>query len=121
MAGSGTRLAVVWFHGRARLWQPGQRRASPGATNFLDWPGGGGLTLGTCTQTDLERWMADPTVSYRDETGRFVRWSVQQRHSRDLTYATVRWTGPLSTIDSENGSARRDPRADARHEMGVGR
>lgn len=43
----------------------------------------------------------DPTVSYRDESGHFVRWSVQHRHARDLTYGTVRWTGPLSTIDSE--------------------
>ncbi|MGN5381805.1 hypothetical protein ACQ4WX_46140 [Streptomyces lasalocidi] len=45
--------------------------------------------------------MADPTVSYPDETGHFVRWSVQHRHARDLAYGTVRWTGPLSTIDSE--------------------
>lgn len=45
--------------------------------------------------------MADATVSYRDETGHFVRWSVQHRHARGLTYATVRWTGPQGTIDSE--------------------
>lgn len=50
---------------------------------------------------DWNDGMADPTVSYRDETGHFVRWSVQHRHARDLTYGTVRWTGPLSTIDSE--------------------
>lgn len=36
-----------------------------------------------------------------DETGHFVRWSVKYRHARDLTYGTVRWTGPLSTIDRE--------------------
>ncbi|WP_177235527.1 hypothetical protein [Streptomyces sp. MUSC 14] len=71
------------------------------ANNSPAWLGGEGLTLGTCTQTDLERWMADPTVSYPDETGHFVRWSVQHRHARDLAYGTVRWTGPLSTIDSE--------------------
>jgi site-specific recombinase XerD len=47
------------------------------------------------------RHLADPTVGYRDETGHFVRWSVQHRHVRGLTYGTVRWTGPLSTIDSE--------------------
>ncbi|MFF8322969.1 hypothetical protein ACF06V_38220 [Streptomyces bobili] len=56
--------------------------------NFLDWP-------------DLERWMAHSTVSYRDETGHFIRWPVQHRHAHDLTYGTVRWKGPLSTIDSE--------------------
>ncbi|MDN3061072.1 hypothetical protein PH213_42585 [Streptomyces sp. SRF1] len=71
------------------------------ANNFLDWLTGEGLTLGTCTQTDLERWMAGSTVSYRDETGHFVRWSVQHRHAHGLTYGTVRWTGPLGTIDSE--------------------
>ncbi|WP_254710932.1 hypothetical protein [Streptomyces lunaelactis] len=71
------------------------------ADNFLNWLTGEGLTLGTCTQPDLERWMADSTVSYRDETGHFIRWSVQHRHARDLTYGTVRWKGPLSTIDSE--------------------
>lgn len=71
------------------------------ADNFLNWLTGEGLTLGICTQADLERWMADSTVSYRDETGHFVRWAVQHRHARGLTYGTVRWTGPLSTIDSE--------------------
>jgi hypothetical protein len=45
--------------------------------------------------------MADATVSYRDETGHFVRWSVQHRHASGLTYGTVRWTGPQVTIDSE--------------------
>jgi hypothetical protein len=40
-------------------------------------------------------------VHYRDETGHFVRWSVRHRHACGLTYGTVRWTGPLSTIDSE--------------------
>ena len=57
--------------------------------------------------------MSAPQVSYRDETGHFVRWSIQHRHARGLTYGTVRWTGPLSTIDSEKrwADARR---ADAR-------
>ncbi|WP_050993713.1 hypothetical protein [Streptomyces violaceusniger] len=71
------------------------------ADNFLTWLTGEGLTLGTCTQPDLERGMADATVSYRDETGHFVRWSVQHRHARGLTYGTVRWTGPQGTVDSE--------------------
>ncbi|MFB7501705.1 hypothetical protein ACFC09_44875 [Streptomyces sp. NPDC056161] len=103
---------AVWHHMRrlrrrlgddhtTRLQDLNVRCHVTAANNFIDWLGGEGLTLGTCTQTDLERWMADPTVSYRDETGHFVRWSVQHRHARDLTYGTVRWTGPLSTIDSE--------------------
>ncbi|MET7906173.1 hypothetical protein ABZS86_33825 [Streptomyces sp. NPDC005355] len=103
---------AVWHHMRrlrrrlgedhtTRLQDLNVRCHVTAAKNFLDWLGGEGLAIGTCTQTDLERWMADPTVSYPDETGHFVRWSVQHRHARDLTYGTVRWTGPLSTIDSE--------------------
>ncbi|WP_331763202.1 site-specific integrase (plasmid) [Streptomyces sp. NBC_01590] len=71
------------------------------AHNFLIWLAAEGLTLGTCTQADLERWMTDPAFTYRDETGHFVRWSVQHRHAHGLTYGTVRWTGPQGTIDSE--------------------
>lgn len=71
------------------------------ADNFFTWLNHEGLTLGTCTQPNLEKWMADATVSYRDETGHFVRWSVQHRHARGLTYGTIRWTGPQGTIDSE--------------------
>ncbi len=71
------------------------------ADNFLTWLAAEGLTLGTCTQADLERWMTDPAFTYRDETGHFVRWSVQHRHAHGLTYGTIRWTGPQGTIDSE--------------------
>ncbi|MFC4606910.1 hypothetical protein ACFO9E_03590 [Streptomyces maoxianensis] len=71
------------------------------AGNFLAWLAGEGLTLGTCTQADLERWMTDPAFRYRDETGHFVRWSVQHRHAHDLTCGAIRWTGPQGTIDSE--------------------
>ncbi|WP_228447123.1 site-specific integrase [Streptomyces paludis] len=71
------------------------------ADNFLTRLAAEGLTLGTCTQGDLERWITDPAFTYRDETGHFVRWSVQHRHAHGLTHGTVRWTGPQSTIDSE--------------------
>ncbi|MFE7753205.1 hypothetical protein [Streptomyces sp. NPDC057428] len=71
------------------------------AAKFLDWLTGTGLTLSDCTQPDLERWTSDADATYRDETGHFVRWSVQHHHARGLTYGTTRWTGPLSTIDSE--------------------
>ncbi|MFJ1818679.1 site-specific integrase [Streptomyces sp. NPDC088139] len=103
---------AVWHHLRrlrrrvgedhtTRLQDLNVRCHVSAADNFLTWLGGEGLTLGTCTQPDLERWMAEPTVSYRDETGHFVRWSLQHRHASGLTYGTVRWTGPQGTIDSE--------------------
>ncbi|KOU36434.1 hypothetical protein [Streptomyces sp. WM6378] len=56
---------------------------------------------GTCTQAALEQWVSAPEATYRDETGHFIRWSVQHRQARDLTFGTNRWTGPTSTIDSE--------------------
>ncbi|MFJ2008339.1 site-specific integrase [Streptomyces chartreusis] len=71
------------------------------SANFLDWLASNGLTLGTCTQAAVEQWGSAPDVTYRDETGHFIRWSVQHRHARDLTFDTIRWTGPTSTIDSE--------------------
>ncbi|WP_344597620.1 site-specific integrase [Streptomyces violaceusniger] len=103
---------AVWHHLRrlrrrlgeehtTRLQDLNVRCHVTAADNLLTWLAREGLTLGTCTQPDLERWMADPTISYRDETGHFVRWSVQHHHARGLTYRTVRWAGPLSTIDSE--------------------
>jgi hypothetical protein len=70
------------------------------ADNFLTWLAAEGLALGTCTQADLE-WMTDPAFTYREESGHFVRWSVQHRHAHGLTFSTVRWTGPQSIIDSE--------------------
>ncbi|WP_246212514.1 hypothetical protein [Streptomyces abyssomicinicus] len=91
---AGERLSAtsVWHHVRrlrrrlgedhtTRLQDLNVRCHVTAANNFLDWLGGEGLAIGTCTQTDLERWMADPTVSYPDETGHFVRWSVQHRHA----------------------------------------
>jgi hypothetical protein len=68
--------------------------------NFLDWLAGSGLTLATCTQPDLDRWMAGE-ASYRDETGHFVRWAVACRHAGRLTFGTVRWEGPRGPHDGE--------------------
>ncbi|WP_245699950.1 hypothetical protein [Streptomyces roseifaciens] len=103
---------AVWHHMRrlrrrlgedhtTRLQDLNVRCHVTAADSFLTWLNREGLTLETCTQPDLERWMADATVSYRDETGHFVRWSVQNRHARGLTYGTVRWKGPQGVIDSE--------------------
>ncbi|WP_405965445.1 hypothetical protein OG713_41330 [Streptomyces sp. NBC_00723] len=45
--------------------------------------------------------MTDLAFRYRDETGHFVRRSVQNRHAHGLTCGTVRWTGPQGAIDGE--------------------
>ncbi|MFI6376447.1 site-specific integrase [Streptomyces sp. NPDC050546] len=103
---------AVWHHLRRLRRRLGDQHTSQlqdmnvrchvsAADNFLTWLAGEGLTLGVCTQADLERWMTDAAFRYRDETGHFVRWSVQHRHAHGLTCGAVRWTGPQGTIDSE--------------------
>ncbi|MEV1177559.1 hypothetical protein [Nonomuraea sp. NPDC049784] len=70
------------------------------AMNLLDWLSGTGLTLAACTQADLDRWATD-NVSYRHETGNFVRWALAHRHARHLTFPATRWQGPTGPHDSE--------------------
>jgi hypothetical protein len=71
------------------------------AVNFLDWLAAHDTTLASCTQPLVDQWMANPEASYRDETGHFIRWSVQHRHATGLTYGTTRWTGPRGDLDTE--------------------
>ena len=103
---------AVWHHLRRLRRRLGEEHAThlqamnvrchiTAAANLLDWLTGNGLTLSACTQANLDQWITDPTSSYRDETGHFVRWSVQHRHATGLTYSTIRWTGPRGTLDSE--------------------
>ncbi|HEX6683525.1 MAG TPA: hypothetical protein VF062_12045 [Candidatus Limnocylindrales bacterium] len=71
------------------------------AVNFLDWLGSRNLTLPACTQVDLDDWIASDDVSYRDETGHFIRWATTNRQATSLTYGTVRWQGPAGPLDTE--------------------
>ena len=102
---------AIWHHLRRLRQRLGAARAShlqclnvrshiTAAVNFLDWLAGNGLTLSSCTQPDLDRWAAGE-VSYRDETGHFVRWAVAHRHAARLTFGTVRWEGPRGPHDGE--------------------
>jgi hypothetical protein len=50
-----------------------------GAVAFLDWLDAHDLTLGSCRQADLDRWLADEHAVYRDEAGRLVRWARASR------------------------------------------
>jgi len=103
---------AVWHHLRrlrgrlgadhtTRLQDLNVRCHVTAAVNFLDWLAGNRLTMNTCTQPHLDRWIANPEASHRDETGHFIRWAVQHRHASGLTYRTVRWTGPRGTLDRE--------------------
>jgi hypothetical protein len=105
---------VVWHHMRrlrrrlsgkhqqaSRLQALNVRCHATAATRFLDWLASQDLTLASCGQADLERWITSPDVSYKVETSHFIRWAVQHRHAHRLTYGTVRWTGPTGTLNSE--------------------
>jgi hypothetical protein len=69
------------------------------AVALLDWLTGRGLTLASCQQAHLDRWLADDQTSYRRDAGHFVRWARAQKLTT-LDYPAVRWDGP-GNIDSE--------------------
>ncbi|WP_199199044.1 hypothetical protein [Amycolatopsis sp. CA-128772] len=103
---------AVWHHLRRlrqRLGEEHTNRAQDlnvrchvtAAVNFLDWLAAHDAALDSCTQPLVEQWMANPKASYRDETGHFIRWSVQHRYATGLTYGTTRWTGPRGSLDTE--------------------
>jgi hypothetical protein len=71
-----------------------------GAMVFLDWLALHDLTLATCGQPDLDRWLTDDKATHRDEAGHFVRWAKKQKLTR-LTYPAARWGGPARVIDTE--------------------
>ena len=43
------------------------RRLASGAIAFLDWLDSAGLTLDTCQQADLDRWLGSGQAVYREE------------------------------------------------------
>ena len=76
------------------------RQRTYGAVAFLDWLTVNGLTLGSCGQADLDRWLTDDTATYRDPAGHFIRWA----HNNKLTSVRARahrWTGPTQSLDEQ--------------------
>ncbi|MGW3473650.1 hypothetical protein ACWDKQ_35620 [Saccharopolyspora sp. NPDC000995] len=71
-----------------------------GAMVFLDWLASHDLTLATCGQPDLDRWLTDDNATHRVEAGHFVRWAKKQKLTR-LSYPATRWGGPARIIDTE--------------------
>jgi hypothetical protein len=102
---------AVWHHLRRLRRRLNGARAShlqclnvrchiTAAVNLLDWLASNDLTLATCTQPDLDRWTSGD-VSYRDDTGNFVRWALAHRHAHHITFPAVRWQGPRGPHDGE--------------------
>ncbi|MFC8829646.1 site-specific integrase [Streptomyces sp. NPDC057137] len=83
-----TQLTVVRQHLRA-------------AVHLLNWLNDQRLTLTTCRQADLERWMTSDDVRHRREAGHFVRWALAQKIARDLSFPAVRWNAPARAMDDE--------------------
>jgi hypothetical protein len=70
------------------------------AVAFLDWLTARGLTLGACTQADLDQWLAG-TSSHLVRSANFVRWAVGRRHACGLTAPATRWPGPSGPLDQD--------------------
>jgi hypothetical protein len=49
------------------------------AAEFLDWLTTRRLTLGDCSQRELDTWMAAATTARRGRTGPFVRWAKREK------------------------------------------
>jgi hypothetical protein len=74
------------------------RRLARGAVAFLDWLHAHDLTLDTCRQADLDRWLADKSASYREEGGRLIRWARANKLTTAYLPAT-NWNGPTQLLD----------------------
>jgi hypothetical protein len=77
------------------------RRLARGAIAFLDWLDAHGLTLGSCQQAGLDRWLTDEQAIYREEAGQLVRWARASKLTTGHLAAT-RWNGPTQLIDHQH-------------------
>ena len=102
---------ALWYHLRrlrGRLdGRPASRQQAKNvhdhvaaAAAFLDSLTARGLTLATCTQADLDQWLAG-TSSHLVRSANFVRWAVAHRHASCLTAPATRWTGPSGPLDQD--------------------
>ncbi|MHB8342338.1 MAG: hypothetical protein ACYDB7_14395, partial [Mycobacteriales bacterium] len=66
----------------------------------LDWLAASHLTLGTCGQADLDRWLSGGQASHRHEAGHFVRWAARGRLTT-LSFPATRWYGPMRALDDQ--------------------
>ncbi len=70
------------------------------AISLLDWLAGEGLTLTTCRQGDLDRWLAGPGAVNHHHPGNFVRWAANEG-ACNLVFPSTRWQGPTGALDNE--------------------
>ena len=77
------------------------RRLARGAVAFLDWLDARDLTLGSCQQADLDRWLADEHAGYREEAGRLIRWARASKLTAGHLTAAA-WNGPARLTDHQH-------------------
>jgi hypothetical protein len=77
------------------------RRQALAAVAFLDWLIAHNLTLGSCQQADLDRWLTDGSASSRKEAGHFIRWARANKLTT-VHVAAVRWNGPTQPLDEHH-------------------
>lgn len=68
------------------------------AIALLDWLSGEHLTLASCQQGDLERWLSRTEGVNHHHPGNFIRWATKQRLT-DLVFPASRWQGPATAPD----------------------
>jgi hypothetical protein len=90
-------------HGRPTSRQQALRIRSHAraAGAFLDWLEAHNLTLGGCTQADLDRWRGDDSGIYRFETSNFIRWARANKLTAGHL-ASIRWGGPAHLLDDQH-------------------
>jgi hypothetical protein len=77
------------------------RQRTHAAIAFLNWLKAHDLTLDTCRQADLDRWLTDDSATYRKIAGHFIRWA----RANKLTTVHIpahRWTGPTQPLDDQH-------------------
>ena len=77
------------------------RRLARGAVAFLDWLAAHDLTLDSCQQADLDRWLTDESGTYREEAGRLIRWARTNKLTT-AHVASTRWNGPAQLLDHQH-------------------
>ncbi len=76
------------------------RQRTHAANAFLNWLTAHDLTLATCRQTDLDRWLTDDSATYRHTAGHFIRWARTNKLTT-IHVPAVRWNGPTQPLDDE--------------------
>lgn len=80
----------------------GIRTRLRGAAVLLNWLTDRQLSLSTCTQADIDRWLSDPDTRYRRDGSGFLRWATTNKLVTSSLDGTSRsWRGPTELIDGE--------------------